>query len=48
MRKMDKNGNEYKSWVGSDAHDKGKVNHDLGKTDCPRVTKLDFIEHVQK
>ena len=45
---MDKKSNEYKKWVASDAHEKWKANHDLGKADCPRVMKLDCIGHVQK
>ena len=45
---MAKKSNEYKKWVASDAYEKWKDDHDVGKADCPRVMKLDCIGHVQK
>ena len=45
---MDKNSNQYKEWVDSDAHEKWKSDHELGHANCPRVMKLNCIGHVQE
>jgi hypothetical protein len=46
--KMDKRSAEYKKWRESKEYEIWKENHESGKAECARVSKLDCIGHVQK
>ena len=46
--KMDKRSAEHKKWHKSKEYRIWKQNHERGKAECARVSKLDCIGHVQK